>query len=70
MSAVFAETLVVSHREFPVALNESTMPRLGEFASLLWMWQVEKNRPDFWDVAGAVVCLIGAMIVLFGKRTG
>ena len=38
-------------------------------ASLLWMWQVEKNRPDFWDVAGAVVCLIGAMIVLFGKRT-
>ena len=33
MSAAFAEALVVGHREFPVALNESTMPRLGEFAS-------------------------------------
>lgn len=37
-------------------------------ASLLWLWAVEGMRPDRWDVAGSLLCLIGAGIILFGPR--
>lgn len=37
-------------------------------ASLAWLWAVEDVRPDRFDVAGAVVCLIGAGIILIAPR--
>jgi small multidrug resistance family-3 protein len=37
-------------------------------ASLFWLWAVDGLRPDQWDVMGAVVCLAGAAIILFGPR--
>ena len=37
--------------------------------SLLWLWFVEKTRPDQWDVIGAGICFIGAAVILFGPRT-
>jgi small multidrug resistance family-3 protein len=37
-------------------------------ASLFWLWAIEGTRPDRWDVAGAVICLVGAGIILFGPR--
>ncbi|MDX1604951.1 MAG: YnfA family protein [Candidatus Competibacterales bacterium] len=37
-------------------------------ASLLWLWLVEGARPDRWDITGAVVCLVGAGIILWGPR--
>ncbi len=37
-------------------------------ASLLWLWVVEGMRPDRWDAAGAVVCLLGAAVILWGPR--
>ena len=39
-------------------------------ASLLWLWIVERAQPDRWDLVGAVVCLIGAGIILLGPRPG
>ena len=39
-------------------------------SSLLWLWGVESTRPDRWDVLGAVICLAGAGIILFGPRHG
>lgn len=36
--------------------------------SLLWLWAVEGQRPDRWDISGAVVCLLGAGLILFGPR--
>ncbi|NEU11740.1 YnfA family protein [Methylobacterium sp. BTF04] len=38
-------------------------------ASLLWLWLVENQRPDRFDVAGATLCLAGAGVILFGPRT-
>jgi small multidrug resistance family-3 protein len=38
-------------------------------ASLLWLWAVEGVPPDRWDVTGAMVCLVGAGIILLGPRT-
>jgi small multidrug resistance family-3 protein len=37
-------------------------------ASLAWLWAVEGARPDRWDLLGAIVCLAGAAIILFGPR--
>ena len=37
-------------------------------ASLLWLWIIEGLRPDRWDVGGAVLCLVGAAVILFGPR--
>ncbi|MEE8268981.1 MAG: YnfA family protein [Nitrospinaceae bacterium] len=38
-------------------------------ASVLWLWVVEGQRPDRWDVLGSVICLVGAAIILFGPRS-
>lgn len=37
-------------------------------ASLLWLWAVEGQAPDGWDIAGGGVCLAGAAIILFAPR--
>lgn len=37
-------------------------------SSLAWMWAVEGIRPDRWDAAGAVLCLMGAAVIVFGPR--
>ncbi|MBI4383965.1 MAG: YnfA family protein [Nitrospinae bacterium] len=37
-------------------------------ASLLWLWMIEGQRPDRWDILGAAVCLAGAAVILFGPR--
>ncbi|MDZ4134842.1 MAG: YnfA family protein [Pseudotabrizicola sp.] len=38
-------------------------------ASLVWLWAVEKQRPDTWDLTGAAICLIGAAIILWAPRS-
>ncbi|MBL25284.1 MAG: hypothetical protein CMM48_15480 [Rhodospirillaceae bacterium] len=36
--------------------------------SLAWLWIVEQQMPDRWDAIGAVICFVGAGIILFGPR--
>jgi len=38
-------------------------------SSLIWLWVVEKARPDRWDLLGASICIIGSFIILFGPRS-
>lgn len=37
--------------------------------ALAWMWAVERVVPDRWDVAGALLCLAGMSLILFGPRS-
>jgi small multidrug resistance family-3 protein len=37
-------------------------------ASLAWLSAVEGARSDRWDLAGAVLCLAGAAVILWGPR--
>jgi small multidrug resistance family-3 protein len=37
-------------------------------ASLIWLWSVEGHVADRWDVAGGIICLGGASLILFGPR--
>ena len=36
--------------------------------ALLWLWRVDRVRPDRWDLIGASVALLGALIILLGPR--
>lgn len=38
-------------------------------SSLLWLRLIEGIKPDTWDIIGAVVCLIGATIIIAAPRT-
>ena len=38
-------------------------------SSVVWLWLAEGHRPDRWDMLGAMVCLMGAAIILFGPRS-
>jgi small multidrug resistance family-3 protein len=37
--------------------------------SLAWGIVVDGFRPDRWDVAGALVCLAGAAVIVYAPRT-
>ncbi len=39
-------------------------------ASLVWLFAVEGQRPDRWDLTGGVIVLIGAAVILFAPRGG
>lgn len=36
--------------------------------SILWGWWVDGQRPDQWDIVGAIVCLIGVAIIMYAPR--
>jgi small multidrug resistance family-3 protein len=36
--------------------------------SMLWLWIIEGNRPDRWDLAGLLICLVGSVIILAPSR--
>lgn len=36
--------------------------------AVLWMWIVEGQRPDRWDIAGATLCILGMVVVVAGPR--
>jgi len=36
--------------------------------SLVWLWLAEGKTPDYWDLIGATICLLGAAIILFAPR--
>lgn len=38
-------------------------------ASLVWLWLAESTRPDRWDLAGGLICIMGAGLILFGPRS-
>jgi small multidrug resistance family-3 protein len=37
-------------------------------ASLLWLWAAEGQRPDRWDIVGAAICLVGAIVIVSAPR--
>lgn len=36
--------------------------------SILWGWQVDKVRPDRFDVVGGVICLAGMAVIMYWPR--
>ena len=38
-------------------------------ASLIWLWVIEQQRPDRFDLTGAAICLVGAAVILLPSRS-
>ena len=38
--------------------------------ALLWGWWLDGDRPDRWDLVGALVLSVGVGIIFFGPRPG
>ena len=38
--------------------------------AVVWLWAVDGQRPDRFDLIGAAVCLAGMAIIYFGPRPG
>jgi small multidrug resistance family-3 protein len=38
-------------------------------ASLIWLWVIEGQRPDRFDLTGAAICLVGAAVILLPSRS-
>jgi len=54
----------------PAAAGRTYAAYGGVYVStaILWLWQVEGQRPDRWDLVGAAVSLLGMAIIAFGPR--
>ncbi|WP_140984676.1 YnfA family protein [Asticcacaulis tiandongensis] len=37
-------------------------------AAIVWLWLVETQAPDWADLTGTAVCLVGAAIIMFGRK--
>ncbi len=69
---------VISLIAFAMALTRVEAPFAGRafaayggiyiVSSLAWARVVEGRKPDFADLAGAGLCLAGAVIILLGRR--
>jgi small multidrug resistance family-3 protein len=38
-------------------------------ASIAWLWAVERQAPDRWDLVGALMCVMGALIIIMAPRS-
>jgi small multidrug resistance family-3 protein len=36
--------------------------------AIVWLWLVERQRPDRWDLIGAATCLLGMAIIVLGPH--
>jgi small multidrug resistance family-3 protein len=36
--------------------------------AVVWLWLVEDEQPDRWDILGATVCIVGMAIIVLGPR--
>ena len=56
-----------NHTSFFFDRNLKTSP-VYIASSLLWLRIVEGIWPDKWDMTGALICLLGASVILWGPR--
>lgn len=36
--------------------------------ALIWLWVIERHRPDRWDLIGATFAIVGAVIIVAAPR--
>lgn len=64
---IFAYALTFVESEY-AGRTYATYGAIYIFSSIVWMWIVEKNSPDKYDIIGVIICLLGAAIILLGPR--
>ena len=54
----------------PVAAGRTYAAYGGVYIAVAigWLWLVEHKLPTRWDLAGAAICLLGALVIMLGPR--
>jgi small multidrug resistance family-3 protein len=47
----------------------ATLQPDSNFGSLAWGVVIDKFRPDRFDIGGALICLVGVAVIMYGPRT-
>jgi small multidrug resistance family-3 protein len=73
---IIGSLILIAYGIIPTLQNFPTFGRVyaaygGVFIVLavLWGWWVDKKTPDLYDWVGAVICLIGVSVMLWGPRS-
>ncbi|HXG84161.1 MAG TPA: YnfA family protein [Pyrinomonadaceae bacterium] len=37
--------------------------------SILWGWWIDGQRPDYWDIIGSIVCMVGVGMIMYAPRS-
>lgn len=66
--AVFAWLLTLH----PMATGRTYAAYGGVYisAAVVWLWVLDGQRPDRWDLVGAGLCILGAAVIVLGHRAG
>jgi small multidrug resistance family-3 protein len=69
--------VLVAYGVIPTLQHEDAFGRVfaaygGVFVvlSLLWGWWLDGDRPDRWDLTGALIVSAGVGLIIFGPRPG
>jgi small multidrug resistance family-3 protein len=65
--ALFAWLLTL-HPETPAGRTYAAYGGVYVATAVVWLWIVDGQRPDRWDLVGAAVCVAGMAIIYFGPR--
>ena len=65
--AVFAWLLTL-HPETAAGRTYAAYGGVYVATAIVWLWVVDGQRPDHWDLLGAALCLTGMAIIYFGPR--
>jgi len=36
--------------------------------SMLWGWWIDGRRPDWWDLIGGTLCLVGVVLIMYAPK--
>jgi small multidrug resistance family-3 protein len=60
--------LLTQHPGSPAGRTYAAYGGVYVTTAVAWLWTVDGQRPDRWDLVGAAICLLGMAIVYFGPR--
>jgi small multidrug resistance family-3 protein len=65
--ALFAWLLTL-HPGSPAGRTYAAYGGVYVASAVVWLWLVDGQRPDRWDLLGAVICITGMAIIFFAPR--
>jgi small multidrug resistance family-3 protein len=69
LAALFIYSVIQTTQTFGFGRTFAAYGGIFILVAMLWGWLIDKQIPDTWDVLGAALCLIGALIIVAAPRS-